>query len=72
MEDISQGISLYKSTPNAVLIDLRDAEDYSEGHIPGAVNMLPETIREQGRFPCIIHWNFNHFVVLNGFTGRHR
>ena len=47
MEDISQGISLYKSTPNAVLIDLRDAEDYSEGHIPGAVNMLPETIRER-------------------------
>ena len=26
MEDISQGISLYKSTPNAVLIDLRDAQ----------------------------------------------
>ena len=42
MEDINQGISLYKSTPNAVLIDLRDAEDYAEGHIPGAVNMLPK------------------------------
>lgn len=27
----------------------------------------PETLREQGEFPCIIHWNFNHFVVLNGF-----
>ena len=37
MEDINQGILLYKSTPNAVLIDLRDAEDYAEGHIPGAV-----------------------------------
>ena len=47
MEDINQGILLYKSMPNAVLIDLRDAEDYAEGHIPGAVNMLPETIREQ-------------------------
>ncbi len=29
----------------------------------------PETLKEQGRFPCIIHWNFNHFVVLNGFKG---
>lgn len=28
-----------------------------------------ETLREQGSFPCIIHWNFNHFVVLNGFKG---
>ena len=24
-------------------------------------------LRENGTFPCIIHWNFNHFVVLNGF-----
>ncbi len=27
----------------------------------------PEALKEQGLFPCIIHWNFNHFVVLNGF-----
>ncbi len=29
----------------------------------------PQTIREKGVFPCIIHWNFNHFVVLDGFKG---
>lgn len=29
----------------------------------------PEALRKKGRFPCIIHWNFNHFVVLNGFKG---
>ncbi|MBQ0097878.1 MAG: NHLP family bacteriocin export ABC transporter peptidase/permease/ATPase subunit [Oscillospiraceae bacterium] len=28
-----------------------------------------DTIRERGTFPCIIHWNFNHFVVLDGFKG---
>lgn len=27
----------------------------------------PEALKEHGSFPCIIHWNFNHFVVLNGF-----
>ena len=27
-----------------------------------------EAIRTSCTFPCIIHWNFNHFVVLNGFT----
>ena len=29
----------------------------------------PEGLRENGKFPCIIHWNFNHFVVLDGFKG---
>ena len=27
----------------------------------------PDFLREEGEFPCIIHWNFNHFVVLDGF-----
>ena len=26
-----------------------------------------DSIKENASFPCIIHWNFNHFVVLNGF-----
>lgn len=29
----------------------------------------PEQLRENGRFPCIIHWEFNHFVVCDGFKG---
>ena len=31
--------------------------------------MEPEALRNSGSFPCIIHWNFNHFVVLDGFKG---
>ena len=27
----------------------------------------PQVLMEQAMFPCIIHWNFNHFVVLDGF-----
>ena len=29
----------------------------------------PETLVKSGSFPCIIHWEFNHFVVLCGFQG---
>lgn len=28
-----------------------------------------EDLRKNGKFPCIIHWNFSHFVVLCGFRG---
>ena len=28
-----------------------------------------EDLKKNGIFPCIIHWNFNHFLVLNGFKG---
>ena len=30
----------------------------------------PEQLRSLG-MPCLIHWNFNHFVVLEGFKGKY-
>lgn len=29
--------------------------------------MEVENLKKEVSFPCIIHWNFNHFVVLDGF-----
>ncbi len=28
-----------------------------------------DSLRENGQFPCILHWEFNHFVVCKGFKG---
>ncbi len=36
-----------------------------------AYKMDPVSLKEEGRFPCIIHWNMNHFVVLDGFSGKY-
>ena len=36
-----------------------------------AFRFSSEDIRTAGKFPCIIHWNFNHFVVLCGFRGKY-
>ena len=30
-----------------------------------------EDLRKEATFPCIIFWNNNHFVVLNGFKGNY-
>ena len=30
-----------------------------------------KALREGAVFPCIIFWNFNHFVVLDGFSGKY-
>ena len=45
------------------------AEHY--GFSVKAFRMSPESLKENGQFPCIIHWNMNHFVVLDGFRGNH-
>ena len=46
---------------------LRAARSY--GLTAKGYRMEPDALKKDGRFPCIIHWNFNHFVVLCGFKG---
>ena len=47
---------------------LKAAQSYGmETH---AYRLEPESLLEEGPFPCIIHWGFNHFVVLDGFKGK--
>lgn len=41
----------------------------SYGLIAKGYRLEPEVLKKEGKFPCIVHWNFNHFVVLNGFKG---
>lgn len=46
---------------------LKAARNY--GLLAKGYRYEPNTLREVATYPCIIHWNFNHFVVLNGFMG---
>ena len=36
--DINKGLEVYESTAGAILVDVREAEEYATGYIPGAVN----------------------------------
>ncbi len=37
--EINTGLAACRSTPGAVLLDVREADEYQSGHIPGAVNL---------------------------------
>lgn len=56
------GVSRDGSNAKNILIAAR-----SYGLIAKGYRYEPEKLKEKGEFPCIIHWNFNHFVVLKGF-----
>ena len=42
--DINQGVKEYTATPGAVLLDVRTPQEYSEGHIPGSINVPLQTL----------------------------
>lgn len=46
---------------------VRAARNY--GMVAKGYRYEPEELKREGKFPCIIHWDFNHFVVLDGFKG---
>lgn len=58
------GVSRDGSNAKNLLIAARNY-----GFVASGYRLEVEDLRENGVFPCIIHWNFNHFVVLNGFRG---
>lgn len=58
------GVSRDGSNAKNVILAARSYGFDAEGY-----RYEPEALKKGGLFPCIIHWNFNHFVVLNGFKG---
>lgn len=41
------------------------------GLIGSAFRYSGEQLKENGSFPCIAFWGFNHFLVVEGFSNRH-
>ena len=58
------GVSRDGSNAKNVLIAARNYGFEAKGY-----RFEPESLRDEGEFPCIVHWDFNHFVVCNGFKG---
>ena len=41
----------------------------SYGLAAKGMSFSADALRRKGTFPCIVFWNFNHFVVVRGFQG---
>ncbi len=59
------GVSMDGASAKNILVAAR-----SYGMKANAWRLEPVDLLEEGPFPCIVHWGFNHFVVLCGFKGR--
>ncbi len=59
------GVSQDGSSAKNILVAAR-----TYGMKAQAWRLEPESLMAEGPFPCIIHWGFNHFVVLCGFKGK--
>ena len=66
LEQVRSDCGVSRDGSNAMNI-LLAARKY--GFNADAYKAEPEALKEQGYFPCIVHWEFNHFIVLDGFRG---
>ena len=68
LEEVRLACGVSRDGSNAKNIYLA-AQHY--GFTVKAMRMTPESLQKNGKFPCILHWNMNHFVVLDGFRGKY-
>ena len=66
LEELRTACGVSRDGSNAKNL-LRAGQAY--GLMGQGLRMEPEDLRQRGSFPCVLHWNFNYFVVLLGFQG---
>lgn len=66
LEQVRLDCGVSRDGSNALAI-AKTAKLYGLG--PKAVSCNLEYLRTRVKFPAILHWEFNHFVVLAGFSG---
>ena len=68
LEQVRSDCGVSRDGSNAKNI-LKAARSY--GLVAKGYRYDTESLRKNGKFPCIIHWNFNHFLVYKGKKGKY-
>lgn len=66
LEQVRKDCGVSRDGANALNV-MRAARSY--GLEAQAFRYTPERIKEKATFPCIVFWNRNHFLVVDGFKG---
>ena len=61
LEQVREDCGVSRDGSNAKNV-LKAARNY--GFAAKAYRFEPETLKKKGKFPMIVHWEFNHFIVL--------
>ena len=64
LEQVRRDCGVSRDGSNALNV-MRAARNY--GLEANGYRYEPDYLRDNGTFPCIAHWEFNHFVVVDGF-----
>ena len=64
LEQVRRDCGVSRDGSNALNV-MRAARNY--GLKATGYRYEPDYLRDNGTFPCIAHWEFNHFVVVDGF-----
>ncbi len=64
LEQVRRDCGVSRDGSNALNV-MRAARNY--GLNATGYRYEPDYLRDNGTFPCIAHWEFNHFVVVDGF-----
>lgn len=45
--EMNRGLEVFRNTPNALLVDVRNPSEYDGGHIPGSINFAMSRILKE-------------------------